>query len=76
MAQFDRYTDKENRLFIVLHDFCNHDKKADGTWITVRTSVELLNVYGLFEDGKKTREMPAADFDRFIDKGLLIFNGK
>ena len=66
MAKFDRYIDGDNRLFIVLHEWCKVDiDKGEIVKIT-KTQVELLDV-----NAQKANELPAADFQRYVDKGLL-----
>lgn len=70
MAKFDRYTDDENRLFIVISQWHKAEKQENGEFIYIPTSVDLLDVYG-----KKMYEVPVAYFQERIDKGILRFSG-
>lgn len=70
MAKFDRYTDGENRLFIVIAQWSKADKQANGEYIFTPTTVDLLDVYN-----KKCNEISVEDFEKYVSKGLLKFNG-
>lgn len=71
MAKFDRYTDADNRLIMVLHEWVDIDRQPDGTWKKRPTTIDLVDVYAK----KEINDIPVERFHKWIENGLLTFNG-
>ena len=63
---YERYVDKDGRLFIVLNRWMN-PKRAGKYYEYIPTTVDLLDVAK-----ESSNELQAADFERWVNKGKLM----